>query len=68
VLVFLVVLYIYSATIVFFFLFVQRFFLGGGGGGGENLLIAYILFSWYGERTVACITIIFSKVWDINTV
>ena len=38
------------------------------GGGGENLLIAYILFSWYGERTVACITIIFSKVWDINTV
>ena len=38
------------------------------GGGGENLLIAYILFSCYGERTVACITIIFSKVWDINTV
>ena len=39
-----------------------------GGRGEENLLIAYILFSWYGERTVACITIIFSKVWDINTV
>ena len=39
-----------------------------GGGGGENLLIGYILFSWFGERTIACITIIFSKAWDINTV